>query len=293
MRSRARRAAARPRGRRRAGADDRGALPLGRRRGARDALRFEAGTVLRVGALSTVAWTSAGPCWGSCCRSAASPAGAERSSCAPECRSGAARPGRDALRALRLPDGLAGRALRGVRRAPARLRLRALRGRLRGRRARRSSRRGRSAGSGGSPALAAELVAETVPRPPVDALAFVPGEGDRVGWRGANPAQELACALAGRWALPVVRAPRPPPSVRPQRGLTRAERRANIRAAFRADASLAEGGRAGRRRLHDRRDRGAAATRATAGRRPGSPRRHLRAGRPRLTGPPAACISSA
>ena len=81
--------------------------------------------------------------------------------------------------------------------------------------------------------LAAELVAETVPRPPVDALAFVPGDGDRVGWRGANPAQELACALAGRWALPVVRVLERTRSARPQRGLSRAERRANIRAAFR------------------------------------------------------------
>jgi predicted amidophosphoribosyltransferase len=82
--------------------------------------------------------------------------------------------------------------------------------------------------------LAAGLVAETVPRPPVEALTFVPGEGDRVGWRGANPAEELSRALAGRWALPVrpllVRAHR----VRPQRGLTRAERRTNIRTAFRA-----------------------------------------------------------
>jgi predicted amidophosphoribosyltransferase len=81
--------------------------------------------------------------------------------------------------------------------------------------------------------LAAELVAETVPRPPVEALAFVPGEGDRVGWRGANPAQELAAALAGRWGLPVERLLERTRSARPQRGLTRAERRANIRAAFR------------------------------------------------------------
>jgi predicted amidophosphoribosyltransferase len=82
--------------------------------------------------------------------------------------------------------------------------------------------------------LAAGLVADTVPRPPVDGLAFVPGEGDRVGWRGANPAEELARALALRWGLQVepllARARR----VRPQRGLTRPARRANVRSAFRA-----------------------------------------------------------
>ena len=82
--------------------------------------------------------------------------------------------------------------------------------------------------------LAAGLVADTVPRPRADALAFVPGEGDRVGWRGANPAEELAGALASVWSLPVesllVRTRR----VRPQRGLPRNERRANVRSAFRA-----------------------------------------------------------
>jgi predicted amidophosphoribosyltransferase len=82
--------------------------------------------------------------------------------------------------------------------------------------------------------LAAGLVADTVPRPRVDALAFVPGEGDRVGWRGANPAEELARALAAVWGLPVepllVRTRR----VRPQRGLQRSERRTNVRSAFRA-----------------------------------------------------------
>jgi predicted amidophosphoribosyltransferase len=81
---------------------------------------------------------------------------------------------------------------------------------------------------------AAELVAEAVPRPPVEALAFVPGEGDRVGWRGGNPAAELARALAGRWGLPAARLLERARPVRPQRGLSRAERRANIRAAFRA-----------------------------------------------------------
>jgi len=82
--------------------------------------------------------------------------------------------------------------------------------------------------------LAAGLVAETVPAPRADALAFVPGEGDRVGWRGANPAAELAGALAGRWGLPVERLLERTRRVQPQRGLGRAERRANVKAAFRA-----------------------------------------------------------
>jgi predicted amidophosphoribosyltransferase len=81
--------------------------------------------------------------------------------------------------------------------------------------------------------LAADLLVETVPRPVVDALAFVPGDGDRVGWRGLNTAEELARALGARWDLPVRRLLVRARSARPQRGLSRAERRANIRAAFR------------------------------------------------------------
>ena len=104
--------------------------------------------------------------------------------------------------------------------------------------------------------LAAELVAETVPKPPVEALAFIPGEGDRVGWRGANPARELAGALAGRWGLPVVPLLARTRSARPQRGPHEAERRANIRAAFRRPRGVAEGRRPRRRRLHDRSHRG-------------------------------------
>lgn len=81
--------------------------------------------------------------------------------------------------------------------------------------------------------LAAELVVNVVPRPRVDALTFVPAEGDRAGWRGLNTAEELARALGARWELPVepylARAGR----VRRQRGLSRAERRMNVRSAFR------------------------------------------------------------
>jgi predicted amidophosphoribosyltransferase len=82
--------------------------------------------------------------------------------------------------------------------------------------------------------LAAELLADAVPKPPVAALTFVPGDGDRVGWRGANPAEELATRLGALWELPVERFLARARHVRPQRGLTRAARRANVGSAFRA-----------------------------------------------------------
>jgi predicted amidophosphoribosyltransferase len=82
--------------------------------------------------------------------------------------------------------------------------------------------------------LAAELVAETVPRPPVEALTFVPGEGDRVAWRGLNTAEELARSLAAPWQLPVEPLLERVRSVRPQRGLPRTARAANVRGSFRA-----------------------------------------------------------
>jgi predicted amidophosphoribosyltransferase len=82
--------------------------------------------------------------------------------------------------------------------------------------------------------LAGELVAETVPRPPVEALTFVPGEGDRVAWRGLNTAEELARSLAAPWQLPVEPLLERVRSVRPQRGLPRTARAANVRGSFRA-----------------------------------------------------------
>jgi predicted amidophosphoribosyltransferase len=83
-------------------------------------------------------------------------------------------------------------------------------------------------------AACAELVEATVPAPPVAALTFVPGEPERVLWRGHNAGEALAGLLGERWSLPVLplllrtrRVPR-------QRGLSRSERRANVRGAFRA-----------------------------------------------------------
>jgi predicted amidophosphoribosyltransferase len=80
---------------------------------------------------------------------------------------------------------------------------------------------------------AAALVAEAVERPDVEALAFVPGDGERLLWRGHNTAEALARALAARWELPVVEALARTGRASRQRGRGRVERRANVRGAFR------------------------------------------------------------
>jgi ComF family protein len=78
----------------------------------------------------------------------------------------------------------------------------------------------------------ASLVAEVVSRPPVEALAFVPGDPDRSLKRGQNAAAALARELAVRWELPVERLLRRRDPARPQRGLSREERRRNVRGSF-------------------------------------------------------------
>jgi predicted amidophosphoribosyltransferase len=83
---------------------------------------------------------------------------------------------------------------------------------------------------------AADIVVDVAPRPPASVLVPVPGEADRVGWRGVDSAQELARALGRRWELPVEDLLRRTRGARRQRGLSRAERRANVRHAFRAVA---------------------------------------------------------
>jgi ComF family protein len=80
---------------------------------------------------------------------------------------------------------------------------------------------------------AAALVAEAVERPDVEALAFVPGDRERLLWRGHNTAEALARALAARWELPVVEALARTGRASRQRGRGRVERRANVRGAFR------------------------------------------------------------
>jgi predicted amidophosphoribosyltransferase len=86
-------------------------------------------------------------------------------------------------------------------------------------------------------ATAADVVAAALPRPEVDALAFVPPDRARLLERGHHPAERLARELGRRWDVPVAallartgRAPR-------QRGASLAERRRNVRGAFAAKAS--------------------------------------------------------
>jgi len=82
--------------------------------------------------------------------------------------------------------------------------------------------------------LAAELVDDVVPRPNAYTITFVPADQARLLERGHNPAQRLAKALGARWQLPVVPLLRRAPGRAPQKGLTLAERRRNVRGAFAA-----------------------------------------------------------
>jgi ComF family protein len=80
----------------------------------------------------------------------------------------------------------------------------------------------------------ADLVVGTVPCPPAGALAFVPGDPDRSLKRGQNAAEALARELARRWELPLLRLLVRKQPARPQRGLSREERRQNVRGSFAA-----------------------------------------------------------
>jgi predicted amidophosphoribosyltransferase len=81
---------------------------------------------------------------------------------------------------------------------------------------------------------AAALVADVVARPAAVLVTFVPADPGRRLRRGYHPAQRLAEALARRWQLPCEpRLQRSGPSRR-QRGLSLAERRRNVRDAFRS-----------------------------------------------------------
>lgn len=81
-------------------------------------------------------------------------------------------------------------------------------------------------------ALAAELVADVVPRPRVTALTFVPPDPVRLLERGHAPPEGLARALGEVWSLPVERLLRRTRHVDPQRALRLAERRRNVAGAF-------------------------------------------------------------
>jgi ComF family protein len=85
--------------------------------------------------------------------------------------------------------------------------------------------------------LFAGLVAEVVARPPVEVVTFVPGDRDRGLWRGQNPAETLARRVARAWELPVEPLLERRRAFLQQRGLTRAERRTNVRGAFHATSA--------------------------------------------------------
>jgi predicted amidophosphoribosyltransferase len=82
--------------------------------------------------------------------------------------------------------------------------------------------------------IAAELIAERVPRPAADVIAYIPPDGDRSVRRGHQPARDLAEALGERWSMPVSGLLERARLVARQATLSRAERRRNVRGAFRA-----------------------------------------------------------
>ena len=84
--------------------------------------------------------------------------------------------------------------------------------------------------------IAAALVSSRVPRPAADVITYIPPDGDRSVKRGHQPARDLAHALGERWGVPVASLLERTRTVARQTALTRAERRRNVRHAFRAAA---------------------------------------------------------
>jgi predicted amidophosphoribosyltransferase len=82
--------------------------------------------------------------------------------------------------------------------------------------------------------LAAELMVERLVAPAVDVIAYIPPDDGRYLTRGHHPAERLALRLAQEWGLdaaPLLARGRP---IQRQAGLSLAERRRNVRGAFRA-----------------------------------------------------------
>lgn len=79
---------------------------------------------------------------------------------------------------------------------------------------------------------AAAIVADVLMPPDVDALTFVPADGERTLKRGHRPAEALARALGPLWDLPVETLVRRTRSVERQRGLGLKERRQNVAGVF-------------------------------------------------------------
>jgi predicted amidophosphoribosyltransferase len=76
---------------------------------------------------------------------------------------------------------------------------------------------------------AAALVAEMIPPPDVDVLAYVPGDPERAWERGTVAPRALAIGLSRIWEAPVTDLLRRTNSLPRQRGLGLAERRRNVR----------------------------------------------------------------
>jgi predicted amidophosphoribosyltransferase len=79
---------------------------------------------------------------------------------------------------------------------------------------------------------AAALVVETLSRPDVATLSFVPSDRDRWLERGHRPAEALARELGCMWELPVTALVKRTRSVERQQGLGLRERRRNVAGVF-------------------------------------------------------------
>jgi predicted amidophosphoribosyltransferase len=86
--------------------------------------------------------------------------------------------------------------------------------------------------------LAAELVVAAVPRPAADVITYIPPDGDRSLRRGHHPARRLAHELAVRWELEERALLRRTREISQQTGLSRVERRRNVRGAFVSTGSV-------------------------------------------------------
>jgi predicted amidophosphoribosyltransferase len=82
--------------------------------------------------------------------------------------------------------------------------------------------------------VAAGLLTERLSRPAADVIAYIPPDGDRSLRRGHQPAEGLARELGTLWGLPVAPLLARRRRVARQTGLSRDERRRNVRGAFRA-----------------------------------------------------------
>jgi len=86
--------------------------------------------------------------------------------------------------------------------------------------------------------IGADIVEQQVPVPDVDVLTWVPADPWRTIRRGYHPPELLARELGRRWSIPAGALLAAPLRRRPQRGLSPAGRRANVRDAFRARSEV-------------------------------------------------------